>query len=143
MAKMTRIGTILFSCVFSLLLCKSYCDFPSDYLGNYVSDEAYDKRDFCWTPVCMADSGRLIYEADHDSNKTSPCDDFKTFAMGEFYEHRVLNDRFGAIGFALEAGLQFLEKQKRMLLKPIAQSELKMSKIIKKWFQQCTNNSEK
>lgn len=89
----------------------------------------------------MKDSGRLIYAADHDSKKTAPCDDFKTFAMGEFYDHRVPNDRYKAVGFTVEVYQQYYEKQKRMMLKPIKQSDPKMFKIAKSIFRQYINSS--
>lgn len=139
---MTRFGTILFSCAFLLLFCKSYCEFPSEFLGNYVSDEEYNKRNFCWTPVCIKDSGLLIYDADHNSNKTLPCYDFKTFAMGEFFEHRVLGDRYGYTGFTFDLKLQYWERQKRMMLKPVKQSDPRIFKALKKVFRQCFNSSE-
>lgn len=141
--EMARIGGISLSFVFLLLFCESYGDFPSNFLGNYLSDEEYDNRTFCWTEVCMQDSGRLIYAADHNSNKTAPCDDFATFAMGEFYEHRVLNDRYPAIGFMMDVVQQHWEKQKKILLEPIKPNDPKMFKVIKSFFRQCINFSKR
>lgn len=118
-------------------ICRSNSDFPSDHLGNYISDEEYNKRNFCRTSICMKDSDLLLYNADHDSEKKNPCDDFKTFAMGEFYKHRVPNDRYGDLSFAINAILRQYEREKRMLLKPIAESELKIFKVMKTFFRQC------
>lgn len=134
-------GTILFSFVFWLRFSGSICGFPTDFLGNYVSDEEYNNRSLCWTPVCMKDSGRLIYDADHNSNKTAPCDDFRTFAVGEFFEHRVPNERYKSEGLEQDVERQQYERQKRILLKPIKQSEPKMFKVIKTYFRQCINLS--
>lgn len=72
--------------------------------------------------MCLKDSGRLIYDAAHDSNKTEPCDDFKTFAVGNFHKHSVRNDRYEYLGFDLDIKQQYWEKQKRILLKPIGES---------------------
>lgn len=124
-----------------LLFSEFKCDFPTDFLGNYLSNEKYNKESFCSTLVCLKDSGRLIYDADHESNKTAPCDDFKTFAMGEFFKHRVPSDRYRFSGFDMDVRQQFLEKQKRMMLKPVKQDDLKMFKVIKTWFQMCINIS--
>lgn len=134
--------TILFSSFFFLLIGKSFCDFPSDFLGNYLSDEEYNNRTLCRTAVCLKDSGRLIYDADHDSTQIVPCDDFKTFAMGTFFKHRVVNDRYPFSGFLLDVSLQYYEKLKRMLLKPIDQREPKMFRFMKTWFSKCINSSE-
>lgn len=137
---MACIGRILFSAVFLLLFCKSYCDFPTNFLGNYLSDDEYKNRSLCRTSVCMKDSGRLIDAADHDSNKTDACDDFKTFAMGHFFKHRVLNDRYDYLGFDLDVYQQFWEKQKLMLLKPVERNETKMFKVMKSFFRKCINS---
>lgn len=139
---MSSIGWISFYFVILLLFSKISCEFPTDFLGSFISDNEYNNRTFCWTQVCMADAGRLIYSAYHNSNKTTPCDDFKTFAMGEFFEHRVLNDRYPSLGFQLDVELQFWEKQKRMMLKPIKQSDPKIFKIIKSFFRKCINDSK-
>lgn len=138
-SEMTWTGRILFFSVFLLLFSKSYCEFPTNFLGNYLSDEEYENSNFCWTELCMKDSGRLIEAADHNSNKTLPCDDFKTFAMGNFFEHRVPNDRYRILGFFLDVNLQFDEKQKRILLKPVNETEPKMFKVMKRFFQRCIN----
>lgn len=139
---MASISSFLFYFTILLFFCESYGDFPSDFLGNYVSDEEYDNRTLCRTPVCMEDSGLLIYVADHNSNDTLPCDDFKTFALGNFFKHRVPNDRYPFTGFYMDALLRYWEKQKRLLLKPIKESDPKMFKIMKSYFRSCINTSE-
>lgn len=138
---MAWIGAISFYSVFWLLR-NVHCDFPTEYLGNYLSDKEYNNRTLCWTPVCMEDSGRLIYAADHDSSKTKPCNDFKTFAMGEFYKHRVPNDRYAYVGYSLNAAQQYFERQRRMMLKPIKKSDPKIFKVMKSLFRQCINSSK-
>lgn len=107
-----------------------------------MSDDEYQLRSLGRTPVCMKDSGRLIDAADHDSNKTDPCNDFKTLAMGHFFKHRVLNDRYDYLGFDLDVYQQFWEKQKLMLLKPIGQNETKMFRVMKSFFRKCINSSK-
>lgn len=142
MADMAPIRTILFFSIGLLLIHRSYSDFPTDFLGNYVSDVEYNKRNFCWTKVCMQDSGRLIYAANYELNGTAPCDDFKTFAMGNFFKHRVLNDRYDYLSFELEVYLKFFEKQKRALLKPFEKNEPMMFKVMKSFFRNCINSSK-
>lgn len=137
---MVRIGSI--SLFLALLLCPCFCEFKTDFLGNYVSDEEYENRTLCWTQVCMEDSDRLIDSADHNSNITEPCDDFKTFAMGNFFEHRVLNERYTFIGFDLDVNLQYAERQKRIMKKPIDPEDPKIFKVIKNFFKQCINSRE-
>lgn len=129
--------------LFAIFFCEYICDFQTDFLGNYISDEEYNNRTLCWTKVCMEDSDRLIYAADHNSHKKEPCDDFKTFAMGNFFEHRVLNERYTFTGFDLEINLMYAERQKRLMKKPFDQADPKIFKVIKNFFKQCVNSSKK
>lgn len=87
----------------------------------------------------MHDSGRLIYAASHDSEKVNPCDDFRTFAMGEFLEHRVPNDRYKYIGFERDVHEQHWEKMKRAAASKIKTKEPKMFKVVKSYFQKCAD----
>lgn len=130
---------LLFLAVSVACLQKINCDFETDFLGNFLSDEEYNNRSFCHTPVCMQDAGRLIYNADHNSQVTNPCDDFKTFAMGEFFKHRVLNERYPLLGFQSDTYSQLLEKQKRMLGTKIVEDDPKMFKVIKSFFKKCVD----
>lgn len=138
---MVRIGlSIAIVCAF--LFREFLCDFETDFLGDYISDEEYNNRTLCWTQVCMEDSGRLIYAADHNSHKKEPCEDFKTFAMGNFFEHRVLNERYTFSGFDLDVNQQYAERQKRIMKKPFDHADPKIFKVIKNFFKQCINSSE-
>lgn len=130
--------------VLSLVLLFSrfcHCSFVTDYLGN-LSDDEYNNRSFCWTKVCMEDSGKLIYAASHDSTPTDPCDNFQKFAMGDFLEHQVPNERYAKVGFQSDIEAQFFEKQKRILLEPVAADEPKTFTIVKKFFKKCINSGD-
>lgn len=142
LSEMTPIRSILFLYLFSFLFCKSVCDFTTNFLGNYLSDNEYNNKSLCWTKLCMQDSGRLIYAADHNSNQTSPCDDFKTFAMGTFFQHRVPNDRYKYTGFYFDIYLQYLEKLKRVMTKPVGNGDPKIFKVMKSFFRLCINSSK-
>lgn len=88
----------------------------------------------------MRDSGRLIYSASHDSVMTSPCDDFPNFAMGEFLEHRVPNERYAKLGFYSDIQAQFFEKQKRILNEPVKPEAPTIFKVVKSFFKKCINS---
>lgn len=124
----------------ALLLQFCFCDFPTEFLGNYLTDDEYNNQTICWTKVCMQDSGRLIYSASHDSAKINPCDDFPTFAMGEFLEHRVPNERYPKLGFYSDIEAQFFEKQKQILIEPINSEDLKIFKVLKSFFTKCKDS---
>lgn len=101
--------TLFYIAISILCFRENNCDFDTDFLGDFVSDKDYNDRTFCWTSVCMYDGGRLLYDADHNSKATKPCDNFPTFAMGEFLKHRVLNDRYSHSGFQNDIELQYYE----------------------------------
>lgn len=125
-----------------LLFQLSLSDFPSDYLGNFLSEEEYNSKEFCWSKICMLDSGRLIYSASHDSKQVNPCDDFPTFAMGEFLEHRVPNERYAKLGFYSDLDAQYFEKQKKVLLEPVKPDSPKLQKIMKSFFKKCIKSGD-
>lgn len=116
--------------------------FKSQFLGNFISDEEYYNKTFCWSKVCMLDSDQLIYNADHHSVTTDPCKDFKTFAVGEFFEHRVVSDRYPFIGFLGDLHLQFFERQKRLINEKCDLDEPKVFKVMRHFYRQCVDFSK-
>lgn len=134
-------GSALIIFIQIVLFCDfCFCDFVTQQLGNYVQDDEYNNRTSCWTKVCMQDSGRLIYSASHDSQKINPCDDFPTFAMGEFLEHRVPNERYAKLGFQSDIDAQFFEKQKRILNEPVRPDAPRIFKVVKSFFKKCIDS---
>lgn len=111
------------------------------YLGDYVSDEEYARRDFCLTKVCLRDTDRLIKAAALNAS-TDPCTDFKNFAAGEFFAHRVPNDRYSFIGFNNDVYRNFYEKMRVVLKQKNKPDEPEMFKVIKQYFAKCTNTGE-
>lgn len=142
MASRSSALIILLQLFFVLKFCN--CDFATDYLANYVnlSDDDYENKSKCWTEVCMLDSGRLIYSADHDSLKSDPCGDFPSFAMGEFLKHRVPSERYPKLGFRADVEAQFFEEKKRILNEPVKPDEPNIFKVIKSFFKKCINSSK-
>lgn len=136
LAEMARIGAYL---LYSFLFFRTFCSCTSDFLGNYVSDEEYENRTLCWSPACIRDSDRLKSAAAYDFNKTAPCDDFKIFAIGEFFKRRTMSDKRREV-FDSDVNEQFDAKQKKILLKPIEDDDPKMFKVIKSYFRQCINS---
>lgn len=117
-------------------------DFKTQFLGNFITDEEYYNKTFCWSKVCMLDSDRLIYNADHNSMVTDPCKDFKTFAAGDFFEHRVVSERYPFIGFIGDMHLQFFEKQKQLIIQKPDRNEPKVFKVMRNFFKQCADFSK-
>lgn len=113
--------------------------FDIQIFGDYLNKEEYNNRTFCSTKICIQDSDRLIESV--TQNKTiRPCDDFKTFAMGEFLNTRVINERYPLLGFEIETRQMNDEKMRNILKRPIKKSEPKMFKVIKSFYQKCVNS---
>lgn len=136
MALKARISVVL---VLILTLFGRNLCFDSQYLGNFLTDEEYEQREFCNTKVCLLDNDRLIYSATRNSS-VDPCDDFREFSSGEFLKHRVLNDRYQYIGFQIEIQNLFKERQRIILNKRIGGNEPKTVKVLKSFFKKCTNS---
>ena len=135
-----RSSCFYFSVIFIILIKFNYC-FKTQYVGNYLSQEEHNKN-LCLTEICIHDSDRLLYAADHDSNKTDPCFDFKTFVMGEFFKHRVLNERYISLGFFNDMDRFYQEKQRKVFKKKIDKDEPKVFKVMKNFYQQCVNSGK-
>lgn len=114
--------------------------FDTQFLGTSLTDEEYSRREFCSTKYCILDNDRLIYSASQNSTLVNPCEDFKTFALGEFFKHRVLNDRYAYIGFNAEVQSRLLERQRIVLKKPVTETDPIIFKLVKSYFQNCTNS---
>lgn len=110
-----------------------------DYLGDYLTDEEYKSRKICSTKVCIEDNDRLIYAATRNSS-IKPCDDIKTFAMGEFLKHRVVNERYDSVGFENERVLTMRERTRIILNEPFKDDDPRMFKAIKSFYKKCVNS---
>lgn len=127
---------IFYATIFQIVNCDTV--FSNQYLGNYLTEEEYKSREKCETNVCLFDADRLIYAATRNGT-VKPCDDFKTFAMGEFYLHRKKSDRQPAIGFQLEVDKLLKERFRNVLKAPIQKDDLKIHKFLKTYFKLCTD----
>lgn len=137
---MTVEKIVVRSILMTILISKTF-SFESQFLGNYLSVEEYEARDFCSTKVCILDNDRLIYAATSNSS-IKPCEDFKNFAMGEFLTHRVPNDRYHYIGFQNDVERLQKQRQRVVLKSPIASDDPRLIKLLKSFFVKCSDLGE-
>lgn len=137
--KMSLKAHVFVVAVLIFVLLENILCFKIQFFGKYVSDDDYAKRKLCNTNICLLDTDRLISSATQNSS-VHPCNDFKEFTMGEFYKHRVLNDRYSYIGFQLYTQHLFKERQRIVLNKSFAENEPKTFKVLKSFFSKCTNS---
>lgn len=135
---MVDTSQILSCAILFLILCQKAQSFKWFYLGDYVTDEEYNNKKLCYSKYCLLDADRIISAASLSSS-VNPCDDFKSFAAGEFFKYRVPNDSYGFNGFQNDVRRAFKEKQRAVLKEPVRPDEPRMFKVLKKYFQQCTD----
>lgn len=128
-----------FSLISVSLFSSVSSSFEIQIFGDYVHHENYKSRNFCSTKYCIFDNNRLI-EGMSQNKTIRPCDDFKTFAMGEFLATRVVNERYPLLGFELEVVRIYNEKMRKILELPIADDETKMFKVVKSFYQKCVDS---
>lgn len=112
--------------------------FENQFIGNYLTEKEYLSREKCNMKVCLLDADRLIYAATRNAS-VKPCDDFKTFSMGEFYLHRKKSDRYTFIGFNPEVERLLNERYRTVLNSTIKKNDLKVIKFLKRFFMKCTD----
>ena len=118
------------------------CDFDSQYLGNSITFEEYNKLELaCDTTICLLDSQRLLLAATH--NRTiKPCDDFKEFSNGRFIKLGALDDRKEFIGFYNDLYAQDWERIRKVLATIIHESDIRPLKIAKNYYRKCVDSGE-
>lgn len=104
----------LIFCLINIALCKS------------------DEWNYCRSKACLLDTVRLHqYAGDDDFIK--PCDNFMEFSLGKFIKiYPVLDTKVS----------KHRKRQRNVLQAKVKESEIKINKIAKNFFQKCMDASE-
>lgn len=90
----------------------------------------------CTSEYCVADQNRLLSAA-AGYQTVSACDDFKTYAMDRFL-NQLVPDGVVAVGFLNDVRKSFAEKQKLVLEAPVKPNDLRIFKLLKRFFIKCS-----
>lgn len=119
----------------------AYGPFPVKFIGNSFSIETYNNLTLCDSEVCIKDAQRLISYASYDS-EINPCNSFKNFSCGTFFQDRALNERYEIVGFQQDYKLRNDEKRHKVLKAKINKKDGKAVKVLKNFYQKCIDWSE-
>lgn len=129
----------IYCAVIIIDLLISVFSFEVQVFGDSISIEEYNSREFCSSKYCIMDSNRLISSVTQNKS-IRPCDDFKTYAMGEFLKYRAINDRYPVLSFEIEVQNRFDSKERVLLSKAINDNDPKMFKVIKNYYHKCVTS---
>lgn len=90
--------------------------------------------------ACVLDAARLI-EFASDDEFLQPCDDFTEFALGKFIQFRSMQEDYDKSGFLSDTLAHDLRLEK-ILKAPLKDEDTKNHKIIKNFFQKCTDEGK-
>lgn len=125
-----------------LILSANAVEFALQYIGDSLSIDEANTRDFCENKYCLADSELLFYAATQNAS-VDPCVDFKEFSVGTLIKDRASNDRYTAIGFLQDTERQHGERLRKLLASKIGETnEPRVFKVIKNFFVKCIRSSE-
>lgn len=131
----------LVSFCFLFVELAAYGPFPIQYIGNYLTINQYDNLTLCQSKICLLDSEKLIASASYISN-LNPCESFRNFTCGTFYEDRALNERYESIGFQRDLEVRNDEKRHKALKGATRTDDGKAVRIVKNLYQKCIDWSE-
>lgn len=96
--------------------------------------------EICMSKVCLLDAARLIEFATDDEH-IRPCDDFREYSLGKLLQYRSMYDEVD------KSGLSDTQAHHLRLIKilkaPIKKEETEVHKIVKNFFQKCTDEGVK
>lgn len=116
-------------------------EFELQYIGDSFNDNEAREREFCTTKLCIEDSQILFYAASQNVS-VDPCLDFKEFSMGTFIKYRALHERYFAVGLQYDVKKAHNERQRKTLTAKIQESDSRIFKIMKNFFEKCVSSSE-
>ena len=139
------------SCVFEmksiflfllLLLTIKASEFNLDYIGDSLSNEEADARDFCTRKYCVNDT-EILFKATTRNASVDPCKDFKEFSMGSFIKDQELPERYFSIGLLPKTQRLHEERLRKLLESDVDEkNDPRVFKVIKNFFGKCVSSSE-
>lgn len=105
-----------------------------DYTRSAKNDE-----DVCLTPGCVHAASKMLEQMDQ---AVEPCDDFYSFACGQFIEDTIIPDDKVSVNAFSVISDKLQEQLRTIITAPIEDEEIEPFKMVKKLYLACMNKSE-
>lgn len=112
--------------------------FDLQFIGDSITSDSEQKRDYCNSKYCLLDANNLFYAATQNSSITA-CDDFKEFSLGTFIKYRAVDDRERYNGLWGDVQNAHNEQKRKFLAEKINSKDSRVVKVMKKFFDHCVN----
>lgn len=125
-----------------VLVLSVNAEFDLQYIGDSLSSDEAQEREFCTTKYCVGDTEILFYAATQNSS-VLPCNDFKEFSMGTLIKYRALHERYFAVGLLQDTQKYHEERLRKQLAKKVDEkSDVRVFKVMRNFFAKCVSSSE-
>lgn len=128
--------------LFLLLVLSAYAEFNLQFIGDSLTTDEAEGREFCTSKYCVGDTQILFYAATQNAS-VHPCTDFKEFSMGTLIKYRALHERYFAIGLLQDTQKHHEERLRKQLAKKIDETkDVRVFKVMRNFHAKCVSSSE-
>lgn len=99
--------------------------------------KAYEN--LCLTPGCVHSASNMLDQMD---NNVEPCDDFYSFACGNFVKETIIPDEKVSVNTFSIIGDKLQEQLRTLVTDPILENDPEPFKLAKNLYKACINKSE-
>lgn len=96
-------------------------------------------EDVCLTPGCVHAASKMLEQMDQS---IEPCDDFYSFACGQFAEDTIIPDDKVSVNAFSVISDKLQEQLRTIITAPVEDDEIEPFKMVKKLYMACMNKSE-
>lgn len=98
-----------------------------------------NKDNVCLTPGCVHAASKMLEQMD---SSVEPCDDFYSFACGQFVEDTIIPDDKVSVNAFSVISDKLQEQLRTIITAPIEDDEIEPFKMVKKVYVACMNKSK-
>lgn len=98
-----------------------------------------ENNEICLSPGCVHAASKMLEQMD---SKVEPCDDFYSFACGQYIEDTIIPDDKVSVNAFSVISDKLQEQLRTIITAPIEENELEPFKMVKKLYSACMNKSK-
>lgn len=102
-----------------------------------INTKAYEN--LCLTPGCVHSASNMLNQMD---NSVEPCDDFYSFACGNFVKETIIPDEKVSVNTFSIISDKLQEQSRTLLTDPVLEHDPEPFKLAKKLYKACINKSK-